>query len=168
MTMVSTSPVRRRMGRRTRGGSDEISNIVLATGQQGENYVFTELAGAASLSGVAGIPNESSPTGFVWVAGQTLTVVLQYVDANGISITLTTEANAEDGSFFISAASASERTPSRSYCRTVSRATMPPTVGTVNGVVDCIAGDNNTSIANIVLADHDAGVGYAFPIFQTI
>ena len=147
--------------------NDEISNIVLATGQQGENYVFTELAGAASLSGVAGIPNESSPTGFVWVSGQTLTVVLQYVDANGITITLTTEANADDGSFFFGSLGIGTYTLSIVLPDGFS-ATMPPTVGKVNGVVDGIAGEDNTSIASIVLADHDAGVGYAFPIFQTI
>ena len=148
-------------------GSDEISNIVLATGQQGENYVFTELAGAASLSGFAGIPDESSPTGYVWVEGQTLTVVLQYVDANGISITLTTEANPQDGSFSLPK---SRRRNLHHLDRAAGRLRRGHAADRWNG--ERRAGWRRRGRQHldheIVSTDHDAGIGYAFPIFQTI
>ena len=71
-------------------GNDSFSGIVLATGQQAAGYVFTEFAGNASLSGFVGSPMEDPPN-FMPIPGQSFTVVLQYAEADGTTITLTTQ-----------------------------------------------------------------------------
>jgi hypothetical protein len=152
-------------------GNDAFTGIVLETGQQAAGYVFTEFAGNASLSGFVGSPIEDPPN-FMPIPGQSFTVVLEYTEADGTTITLTTQTSADDGSY------AFTNLATGSYTLTLIvpegfRATDSPLLGTVAVGPDgdpVLEGDQmgGTIIASIDLtSDNDpalssVGANYIF------
>ena len=137
--------------------NDEFSEIAIATGQQGVQYDFTEFAGAATLTGSVGIPNEGAAMGFDPIEG--VTVTLQYADANGVMVTLTTQTDS-DGNFMFSGLAAGIYTLTQQVPSGFTPIT--PNVGTVDGLKPDGTVVDNSTIDCIALGVDDSGTGYTF------
>ena len=146
-------------------GNDTLSGIVLATGQQAAGYVFTELAGTATLSGFVGRPDDNPPN-YIPFPDQSFTVVLQYVETDGSTITLTTQTNAEDGSYQFDQLAAGSYT----LMLIVPQGfvpTMSPLLGTVDGDFEGTEVDG-ARIESIDLDFDSSGENYILLIVENL